>query len=59
MAKKMCKKCKRLVVGDKCPICQTDKLNESWKGRVIVIDASKSEIEKIMKLDTAGEFALR
>jgi DNA-directed RNA polymerase subunit E" len=59
MAKKMCKKCKRLVIGDKCPICQSDKLNESWKGRIIVVDASKSEIAKIMKFDTAGEFALR
>ena len=55
----MCKKCKRLVIGDKCPICQTDKLNETWKGRVIIIDANQSEIAKKMKLDTAGEYALR
>ena len=59
MAKKMCKLCKRLVTGDKCPVCQSDKLNENWKGRVIVIDASQSEIAKKMKLDSAGEFALR
>lgn len=59
MVKKMCKSCKRLVIGDKCPICQTDKLSETWKGRVIIIDASKSEIAKKMKLDAAGEYALR
>jgi len=59
MAKKMCKICKRLVLKDKCPVCQKDKLSETWKGRVIVIDASKSEIAKKMKLDSAGEYALR
>lgn len=59
MAKKMCKICKRLVTGSKCPICQSDKLNESWKGRVIIIDVSKSKIAKKMKLDAAGEYALR
>jgi DNA-directed RNA polymerase subunit E" len=59
MAKKMCKKCKRLVLGDKCPICQTDKLNETWKGRVIIIDASESIIAEKMKIDAAGEYALR
>ncbi len=59
MAKKMCKECKRLVIGDKCPVCQSTKLNETWKGRVIIIDASKSEIAQKMKLDSAGEFALR
>ena len=55
----MCKKCKRLVLGDKCPICQTDKLNETWKGRVIIIDASESIIAEKMKIDAAGEYALR
>jgi DNA-directed RNA polymerase subunit E" len=59
MAKKMCKTCKRLVMGDKCPFCQTEKLNDNWKGRVIIIDAGKSEIAKKMKLDSAGEYALR
>jgi DNA-directed RNA polymerase subunit E" len=55
----MCKKCKRLVTGDKCPICQTTKLNDNWKGRVIIIDAASSKIAEKMKIDAAGEYALR
>jgi len=55
----MCKTCKRLVLGDKCPACQTESLTETWKGRVIIIDAKSSEIAKKMKLGTEGEFALR
>ncbi len=55
----MCKKCKRLVRGDKCPVCQTESLVETWKGRVIVIDPIKSDIAKKMKVDAAGEYALR
>jgi len=59
MAKKKCAKCRRIVVGEHCPICKSSKLEENWKGRVIILDPAKSEIAKKLKLEEAGEFALR
>ena len=58
MAKKVCKKCKRLFIGEECPICRV-KLSDNWKGRVIIIDPEKSEISKKMNIKDAGEYALR
>ncbi len=55
----MCKKCKRLVKGDKCPVCKTSSLSESWKGRIIIVDANKSEIAKKMGFTDTGMFAIR
>lgn len=60
MAKQACKKCKRLLVGDKCPICGVaGKLTKDWKGRVYVVSPDKSELAKKMGLKDAGEFAVR
>lgn len=59
MAIKACKKCKRLVRGDKCPVCKTGQLSESWKGKIIVIDSNKSEVAEKMKITEAGEYAIR
>lgn len=59
MAKKMCGKCKRLVVGSKCPICQSSKLIETWKGRIWVLEPEKSEIAKKLGIKSEGEYALR
>ena len=55
----MCKKCKRLIRGDKCPVCKTSTLTDNWKGKVIIIDANKSEIAKKMGFTEAGEYAIR
>ena len=57
--KKACKKCKRLLTGDKCPICKTAKLTKDWKGRIFVVNPDKSELAKKLKLTEAGEFTIR
>lgn len=60
MAKQACKKCKRLVAGDKCPICKdSSKLIKTWKGKVIIFDTSKSELAKKMSITEPGEYAVR
>lgn len=59
MAKLACKKCKRLLIGDKCPICGAGKLTKDWKGRVYVVNPEKSELAKKMGIKDAGEFAVR
>ena len=57
--KKACKKCRRLVEGDKCPICKTTKLTKDWKGHIFIVDPENSELAKKLGLTEAGEFAIR
>lgn len=57
--KKACKKCKRLLSGDKCPVCKTSKLTKDWKGRIFIVDPEKSELAKKIGIKEAGEYAIR
>ena len=59
MAKQSCKICKRLVTGDKCPYHPDAKLAESWKGKIIVLNPTNSEIAKKMGIQDKGEYAIR
>jgi DNA-directed RNA polymerase subunit E" len=59
MAKKVCKSCKIFVDGSKCPLCQGDQFTESWKGKIIVLNAEKSEIAKKTGIKVKGEYAIR
>jgi RNA polymerase subunit RPABC4/transcription elongation factor Spt4 len=56
--KKACKKCRRLVTGDKCPVCNA-KTTKSWKGRVYIVTPEKSTIAEKLKLTEAGEYTIR
>lgn len=57
--KKACKKCRRIVVGKKCPVCNTTKLTKDWKGRIFVVDPEKSELAKKLDIKEAGEYTVR
>ena len=59
MAKKVCKKCKIFVSGPKCPLCQGSDFTESWKGKLIILDAEKSEIAKKVGITSKGEYAIK
>jgi DNA-directed RNA polymerase subunit E" len=60
MAKeKACKKCKILYEGAKCPKCGSDESSDSFKGKIIVLDAEKSEIAKNIKIKDKGRYAVR
>ncbi len=56
---KVCKKCKIMVDGDTCPICQGNTLVESWKGKIIVLDSEKSEIAQRIGIKQKGTYALK
>jgi len=56
---KACKKCKILVEGDQCPICQGNSFTDSWKGKVIIFDSEKSEIAKHLKIKQQGSYAVK
>ena len=56
---KACKKCKIMVDGDTCPICKGQQLVDNWKGKIIVLDAEKSEITKKAGINQKGTYALK
>ncbi len=57
--KKVCKKCKIFVEGDKCPLCQGNQFAENWKGRIIVTDPEKSDIAKKLNIKKKGVYAIK
>jgi len=59
MAKKVCLKCRAFVTGTECLICKGNKFTESWKGRINVLDAEKSEIAKKVGISAKGEYVLK
>ncbi len=60
MAKeKACKNCKRIYEGDACPNCEKKETTETFKGKVEIINAEKSEIAKELKITKPGLYAVR
>ncbi|NIM47357.1 MAG: DNA-directed RNA polymerase subunit E'' [Candidatus Aenigmarchaeota archaeon] len=58
MAEKACKKCRRLVKGNICPVCKSTELTRSWRGIILVLN-SESEIAKEAGITTPGKYASR
>ncbi|HLD12588.1 MAG TPA: transcription elongation factor subunit Spt4 [Candidatus Nanoarchaeia archaeon] len=59
MAKKACRKCKIMVEGNQCPMCKGTDFTDNWKGRLYIIDASKSDIAKKVNITQKGEYAIK
>ena len=59
MAKKVCKKCKLFVMGTECPLCHGKDFTETWKGKIIILDAERSEIAKKLNIKSKGEYAIK
>jgi len=57
--KKVCKKCKIFVKGNECPICKGNQFSESWRGRIAILDAEKSEIASKLDIKVKGEYAIK
>ncbi len=57
--RKVCKSCKVFVKGDECPICKGNQFTESWKGRIFIQDANKSEVAKKIGANVKGEYAIK
>ena len=59
MKQKACKRCNRIFEEEKCPGCGSTEFTDSFKGRVMVINTEKSEIENKLKLKDKGAFAVK
>ena len=56
---KACLNCKAIYSGDKCPKCEETPSSESFKGRLHVFNAEKSEIANKLNIHKEGEFAIK
>lgn len=57
---KACKICKTIYEdGDKCPNCESKESTDSFKGRIVVLDAEKSEIASKINIKSNGNFAIK
>lgn len=57
---KACKICKTIYEeGDKCPNCGSKEFTDSFKGRVVVLDHSKSLIAQKLNITAEGNFAVK
>ncbi len=57
--KKVCKKDRIFVDGQECPICHAANFTETWKGRINITNAEKSEIAKKIGITVNGEYAIK
>lgn len=60
MAKeKVCKKCKIIVAGTNCPLCQGNQFTDNWQGEINVIDAKRSSIAQKRGIQVKGRYAIK
>lgn len=59
MTKKVCKTCRIFVKGDSCPICKGNQFTDSWTGRIVILDAERSEIAKKTGINVKGEYVIK
>jgi len=58
MPKRACRKCKRVVEGNTCVVCQSSDLTSSFQGSVVIFDVD-SEIAKRLGITAPGTYAIR
>lgn len=58
MVTKACTRCHRIVEGDQCEVCNLV-TSKNWSGFLIIVDPLKSDIAHELKIEEAGEYALR
>lgn len=59
MKKKACRKCRVFVKGNKCPLCNSEDTTTSWKGKILILDANKSEVAKNLGIKSKGEYVIK
>lgn len=60
MAKdKVCKKCKKFVEGNVCPVCKGNQFSNVYQGRLNILDANKSFIAREIGIKEKGKYAIK
>lgn len=60
MAKKfsVCRQCRRFTMEKECVVCKSRNLSASWKGLVVINDATNSEMAQLLGVTVPGKYAL-
>jgi DNA-directed RNA polymerase subunit E" len=58
MTEKACRKCRRLIKSNVCPICKSSDVTRSWRGVLVVINAD-SDIAREAGITAPGKYAVR
>lgn len=56
---KACLICKTIFEGEKCPGCNETSFTDTYKGRVYIFNAEKSQVAEKMKLNKNGLYAIK
>ncbi len=56
---KACRKCRAIVVGDKCGVCGGNDLTRSFEGTIYVVDPTDSKIASAIGAKMPGKYALK
>tara|TARA_Y100000310_G_C20667789_1_gene808573 strand:+ start:255 stop:434 length:180 start_codon:yes stop_codon:yes gene_type:complete len=56
---KACKNCRAINDGSKCWNCGSTNFANSFKGKVVILDAEHSQIAKKMSILKPGEYAVK
>jgi DNA-directed RNA polymerase subunit E" len=56
---KACRNCRVIFEGERCPICSETAFTDSYKGRIYIFNAEKSEVAQNMKINKNGLFAIK
>ncbi|MFH1452189.1 MAG: transcription elongation factor subunit Spt4 [archaeon] len=56
---KSCLNCRAIYLGAKCPSCGETPASETFKGRIHIFNAKKSEMAERMEINKEGEFAIK
>ncbi len=55
-----CRNCRMIISEEKtCPKCQGRDFTEKYTGEIIILDPEKSEIAKLVGINSLGKFAVR
>ncbi|MBI3034265.1 DNA-directed RNA polymerase subunit E'' [Candidatus Woesearchaeota archaeon] len=59
MKRKICRNCKLFVEESECPVCKGNQFNNTWQGRINIIDSKHSVVGKKMGISANGEYAIK
>ncbi len=57
--KKVCRKCRLIVKGNHCPLCNGTDFTTVWSGTALILDPKNCQIANAMGIEVKGRYALR
>ena len=59
MEEKACRKCGLIIShSDTCPLCNSNELTNKWNGYIIMLNAEKSQLAKLLNIKINSTYAI-